>query len=184
MTKNLLINIHILNTKRSAELKDIVRGVLPDIRKIQINQIHQSGKICYVISDRMIQSQEINEYDFQTYSKNIRAKYFEIWNKFERDDYYLSKAYFHLYRNDDEYLKDRMDGEYILLHCDPNDNDKHGDYKRSPHLHFESAGFPINKAHIALNLSNLDCILSSITDLNNAMRTAIMMLNKQILEDI
>jgi hypothetical protein len=182
MTRNLIVSIDELKTSRYSELKELVRDVSPDFRKIQITQLNQSGKLCFVISDRMIQSQDIKEYDFQTKSKKIRASYFEVWDKLSKDTYYLSKAYMHLHRTDDEYLAVRTDGEYILLHCDPNDNDEHGDYKRSPHLHFENAGFPINKAHIALNLSNINQLLTSRRDLNIALRSAIVMLNKQILE--
>lgn len=184
MARNLVTNLNDLGALRSSEIKEVVRDAFSDTRKILINQIHQSGKLCFVISDRPIKSQELHEYDFQTKSKKIRGSYFEIWNQDTRDNYYLSKAYLHLHRVDKEYLEGKAGGEYILLHCDPNDDDDHGDYKRSPHLHFENAGFPINKAHIALNLSNINQILSSRADLNIALKAAVVMLNKQILEKL
>ena len=182
MARNLVANIDDLGSYRSSEIKEVVKDAFKEPRRILINQIHQSGKLCFVISYRHINSQELHEYDFQTRSNNIRGSYFEIWNQDGRDNYYLSKAYLHLHRVDKEYIAGKPGGEYILLHCDPNDNDDHGDYKRSPHLHFENAGFPINKAHIALNMSNINQILASRDELNIALKAAVLMLNKQILE--
>lgn len=182
MSKKIIVNIAELTSIRHNEIKELVKDIFPDIRNFQCNTLNKSRKICFALSDRLIQSQELNDYFFRTNSSKIRASYYEIWEPLIKGDYFLTKAYFHLYRTDNEYLTKREDGEYILLHCDPNDEDEHGDYKRSPHIHIENADYPINKAHIALNLSNINQILASRTELNKALKTAILMLKKQILD--
>lgn len=184
MTKrNLLVNNDELQTERIAEIVELVKIIHPKPKSIQAKPISQSGIITFVVSDKPVKSLEKKDYDFQTTSKNFKASYFEVWVKHEKNDYFLSKAYFHLYRTDNEYLKSiREDGEYVLLHCDPNDNDEHGDYKRSPHVHIENAEYPINKAHIALNLSNITQILESRLELNKALKSAILMLKEQIID--
>jgi hypothetical protein len=184
MSKKLILNIDKLSSVRNSEIKEIVKDIFPNVKRFQCKSINKSKKICYVLSDRAIRSHNIDDYNFRTHSPKLKASYYEIWNPLNKGNYYLSKAYFHLYRIDNEYLEKRNDGEYVLLHCDPNDNDEHGNYKRSPHIHIENANYPINKAHIALNLSDIEEILESRLKLNKALKNAILMLKKQIVDKL
>lgn len=179
--KNLVTCLSDIQSNRISEVISIVKIAHPNPKSINAKFLNKSGNISIVITDRHINSQNPEDYDFQTIAENIRARYNEVWVKFQKDEYYLSKAYFHLYKIDEEYLTKRKDGEYILLHCDPNDNDDHGDYKRSPHIHIENSDYPINKAHIALNLSNIKEILVSRMELNTALQKAVLMIKDQIL---
>jgi len=54
--------------------------------------------------------------------------------------------------------------------------------KRNPHFHIVASGFPINKVHIDLKLSNINDILNSRSELNKAMNSAIYMLKKEIFD--
>ena len=180
---NLLVSSEDLYCNRGKEIIEFIRIIHPSPRNIQTKLIPQSGQMTIVVSDRYITSNQISVFDFRTTSKLLKASYYEVWVKYDNFNHFLSKAYFHLYRTDNEYLETvREDGEYILLHCDPNEEGNHRDYKRSPHIHIEEAKFPINKAHFALNLMNLNEILSSKEKLDNALKVAITMLKEQVIE--
>jgi hypothetical protein len=120
----------------------------------------------------------INE-RFKTINPLFTASYYEIWNKFikSKQDYCLNRIYFHLYLSNE-------DKEYVLLHTDPSDNDiKHGNYKRSPHLHIKhSKDNIISHAHFALNINDYDIALSSLDEINKCFQNHIDMLAHQILK--
>ena len=107
--------------------------------------------------------------------KGIALAYYEVWkyvgNAFRSKKrgakerigkYVLTKAYLHLYRP----VSGDAEEELIFMHCDPLDESR---YKVAPHVHFEVAGYPWRKAHIALCdgwqnevLRNLECLDAAI----------------------
>ncbi len=115
---------------------------------------------------------------FKTINPNFNASYFEIWDRRDKNEFYLNKIYFHLYS-----IEERENKEYILLHTDPSDPDvTHGDYKRSPHLHIKrTTDLKIPHAHLALNINDYDKALSSISEMDKCFKNHINMLVNQIL---
>ena len=91
----------------------------------------------------------------------------------------LNRAYLHLYLRRDEIAENQI----LALHCDPNEpsSQKHYLYKAGPHVHMSAAADPLHRAHIALNTSNLKDVLRSVADLTTALRTAITMVDDQVL---
>jgi hypothetical protein len=71
----------------------------------------------------------------------------------------------------------------LALHCDPNEpsSQKHYLYKAGPHVHMSTAQDPLHRAHIALNTSNLKEVLRSVGDLTIALKTAVTMVDDQVL---
>ncbi|HWF67920.1 MAG TPA: hypothetical protein VN670_11470 [Acidobacteriaceae bacterium] len=69
--------------------------------------------------------------------------------------------------------------EIVALHCDPNEAraERHYRYKAGPHIHMSTAVDPLHHAHIGLNNDDLEDVLSSIDNLTNALRLAILMID-------
>jgi hypothetical protein len=127
-------------------------------------------------------SAELDRWRFTTKIPNIRASYHEIWlqTDFRQVDFYLERAYLHLYLRSDHNNED----EILALHCDPNEarSERHFLYKAGPHVHMMTAKNPLQHSHIALNNSNLTEVLSSVPNLTAALKTAIAMVDDQVLK--
>lgn len=121
---------------------------------------------------------DYRDWRFKSEIENFTCSYFEIWIPIESNQYYLDRAYFHLYFNDNE---------YVLLHSDPNEHlDEevryvNYEYKQSPHIHIKVAEQPLPHSHLALNTYDLNTILSNISQFDIAMEQGIVMIAREIL---
>lgn len=176
-----------LNSVRINQIKKLLKNIVADTRTLpQRIPATQHNKVIFCLSDSRITdygqfvSGEIGEL-FKTRNKSFRASYYEIWDKVPgtKQDYWLNRMYFHIYKIDDNSTK-----EYVLLHTDPIDDDvTHGDYKRSPHIHIKNVSDDnISHAHIALNITDYDDAFSSIVKLNECFSKHIKMIANQILK--
>ncbi len=73
------------------------------------------------------------------------------------------------------------------MHCDPNEPDdsgllKHAIYKRGPHIHVTAADQPLPHSHIALNVTQIDNVLSSFENLSAAFGSGVVMIRDQVLD--
>jgi hypothetical protein len=127
-------------------------------------------------------SPDPDEWRFPTRISNIRATYYERWIPTDERQkaFYLERAYLHLYRRDDA----GVEAQIMALHCDPNEpeSSKHFKYKAGPHIHVSMAEHPVRRAHLALNNANLATVLSSITELTSALRSAVTMVDDEVLD--
>lgn len=119
---------------------------------------------------------------FSTYRRDFRCGYFEIWRPVDERSrvYELYRAYLTLFRVP---RRQPEEDDLLALHCDPTieDSEPHAFYKRGPHLHVISAGYPLSHAHFALNQGHLSDIMESIESLSAAFAVAINMLREQVL---
>jgi len=124
---------------------------------------------------------EPDSWRFQTKIPHIRGAYYERWlpSDYRKVQWYLDRAYLHLYARREGDSED----EIMALHCDPNESqsERHYRYKAGPHIHMVTAEDPLPRSHIALNNDNFDKILSSISTLTAALKTAIVMVDDQVL---
>ena len=132
-----------------------------------------------------------DEMRFRTRVNNLIAMYYERWLPVfhgKEEFFYLERAYLHFYMIEESLADEK---EFLLLHCDPNedDNANHAKYKQNLHLHIEcsdSSCYPHcriwPKAHIALNPGYLNHVLEDINSLTKAIEEAIIMLKEQVLE--
>lgn len=130
----------------------------------------------------------IRDWRFSTIARGIRAAYYERWAAVDekRQHFYIQRAYLHLYRGDRHEL---AEAEIMALHCDPNEPDdsgllRHAMYKRGPHIHVSAAEHPFPHSHFALNVTELDNVLSSIGSLHAAVRSGVVLLRDQVLDVI
>jgi len=121
---------------------------------------------------------------FNTYVNGISAAYYERWEPIDatRKRYCFQRGYLHLFQKvgtDQEATEKKL----LLLHCDPNEPKErpHARYKQGPHLHVSAAGPPLAEAHIALNYSHLDEVLSSFDNLSVAWDNSIKLVNEEVL---
>ena len=113
---------------------------------------------------------------FNTNKKGFNASYFEIWSE-NGKDYSLEKAYFTLMEN-----VDNTNRELLALHIDPMENVY--PYKNGPHMHVKTANSVISKAHISLNLSNLNQVVNSYDVFKMAYRDALKMINSEVINNL
>lgn len=125
---------------------------------------------------------DYRDWRFRTVAPWLRASYFERWvaDSAQADAWYLNRAYLHLYRVG----APREETEFLALHCDPNEppDAAHAKYKRGPHLHIKVAENPFPKAHIALNLSDLASVLSSVESLTDALGLAVLLIRERVID--
>lgn len=166
---------------RSNQIIDNLKSIAKKTDKIITNDVSVGARSFIIgVSDVKEMGNNYHDWRFKTYLSDFRAMYYERWIPYDKNNYFLDRMYFHLYKMDRENL---IDEEYILLHCDagePQDSD-HFKYKLSPHLHIKSSEYPIPKAHIALNNGNVNDIINSMGKLNMAMSQGISMIENQIL---
>lgn len=172
-----------LSTGRTKQIEKLFTSIAFNKRTIKVNHVNVSRDYIMGISDVYERGTDYTAWRFRTNLKNYYAMYYEKWIPYEKDIYYLDRAYFHVYRTNSE--RDTVE-EYILLHCDVSEPDEadHAKYKQSPHLHLHSAEHPIPKSHIALNNGNLKEILESIDGMHLALKQAIDMIDDQILKPL
>jgi hypothetical protein len=104
--------------------------------------------------------------------------YFEAWRLETRNRFVLDQAYLNVYETTEISEK-----EIVCLHCDPSlppDSD-HARYKRGPHIHMSIAGFPYDRAHIALQGPDLAPVLRSTDTLHSALAWGVEMIRDEIL---
>lgn len=163
-------------------------GILKEIasnKNLYIHPISLKPKIVFAVSDIHEIGQNFTEWRFKISTTNYNASYYEVWTTNDYINYSLIKAYFHLYCIDEEYCKIIPSGEYLLLHCDPEDNDEiHGIYKKSPHLHVKTAKHPLPHAHIALNLYSVSQIYTNVDEFTKSIKQSIKMIDDQIVKKL
>lgn len=112
---------------------------------------------------------------------SLFINYFEIWYPDAADQTCsLDKAYMHL---DMPNHDGTFEEEVLALHCDPTIDkmDPAYIYKRGPHMHIPGHKWKIDKAHIALCVTNLDQTCSTIDSLTDALASIIKMIDAEIL---
>jgi hypothetical protein len=104
--------------------------------------------------------------------------YFESWSLESRNRFVLDQAYLNIYERTGGSEK-----EIICLHCDPSLllSADHAKYKRGPHIHISVAGFPYDRAHIALQGPDLTPVLRSTEALHSALAWGVEMIRDEIL---
>jgi hypothetical protein len=170
-------------------LRPLVRG---DSSCCRVNDRDKEGRQCVVLgsfSGSQPSSDFVRDWRFATPVAGLWGSYFERWIPADTKEkyYYLDRAYLHLY-----WLagaQDVSEREILALHCDPNEPEepanhpglKHSRYKRGPHIHVSTAEQPMPHSHIALNLGHLPEVLASFENLTVAIRSAIQILNEQVI---
>jgi hypothetical protein len=180
------MNIKVLqNDLLTSRVKELVQLLLPitNNKKLHIIVKSKGSSIAFIASNVNTNALDLRDYRFSTICSFLNASYYEIWNQITTTEYYLERAYCHLYLNDEAYLKNREDGEYILLHCDPNEDNgsPNAKYKQSPHIHVECAQYPISKVHFALYNGSLNEILKTKEAITVALQEAIIMLKEEVI---
>lgn len=108
---------------------------------------------------------------------HLFINYYEIWVSEDGGvSYSLEKAYMHL----DQASQDgRKDDEILAIHCDPctSRSDAQYPFKRGPHMHISSRIGSLNKAHIALCLTNVDNVCSNAQALTDALKEIVAMID-------
>jgi hypothetical protein len=128
----------------------------------------------------------VTDWRFSTIVRGVRAGYHERWIAVDekRRKFFIERAYLHLYRRRPD---EQDETEIIALHCDPNEPDdsgvlKHAVYKRGPHVHLTASEQPFPHSHIALNVTQLDAVLSSVDSLHTAVTAGVILLRDQVLD--
>lgn len=119
------------------------------------------------------------DWRFKTLDPVFKANYFEIWNKVANDKFILHLAYLTIFKGT------REDEEEVLsLHCDPVElkSSKIHKYKSGPHIHVKhSANEKFSKAHISLNMGELEKVLNSLPEMEIAFKNAIFMIRDEFI---
>lgn len=179
MSYNIIQNINEINSNRRHIVSDLLKEVAR--KQIHLHGIPYGSRYVLAISEKsQTLDKDFREWRFDTEISNITCSYHEMWEPIEKGNYFLFRAYFHIYKDGKEYL---------LLHCDPNEVENPAAlnqylYKRSPHLHVSVAEQPIPHSHIALNNSTLEHVLSSIDNFNQVMKTHIEMMKLEFIDKL
>lgn len=166
--------------KREADLRKLFKSLYGNPTgppSIKITNKHQR----YIgLCDSVYQDvTDHRKWRFKSYNKLFYIEYFERW-MVEEDLWYLERAYLHLKK-----IKSHNEMEdFLALHCDPliEKTEDHYKFKIGPHLHIECADYPLPKSHFALNLTDLDKVLSSTVCLTKAIESALELIKDQVLE--
>jgi hypothetical protein len=178
---------------RVTDIREMVRPLVRgDSSCRRLNERDRDGRPCIVLasfSGPQPPSDAFRDWRFATAVTNLWGSYFERWVPVDVKGrhYFLDRAYLHLYRR--TRIEDANDREILGLHCDPNepnepsnyDGPKHARYKRGPHIHVSTAEQPMPHSHIALDLGQLPEVLGSFENLSSAIRSAIRMLDDQVI---
>jgi hypothetical protein len=180
-------------TDRPKTIRKFLQPLVPDTSKFSV-QPKSCNSTEYIVAaaDNHNPSSRYDQMRFKTQVQNLRAMYYERWNKFyqgKEEFFYLDRAYLHFYFIDTSPKPEEK--EFVLLHCDPNEPDdaNHAKYKQSLHLHIECSErscYPHcdiwPHAHIALNTGYLDHVLQDVNSLTKAIEEAVWMLKEEVLE--
>jgi hypothetical protein len=123
-------------------------------------------------------SSHYRDWRFTIDARSHHAMYFEVWRTETQNRLVLDQAYLNIYEKTGTSEK-----EIICLHCDPSlapDAD-HAKYKRGPHIHMSVAGFPYDRAHIALQGPDIAAILKSADALDGALAWGVEMIRDEII---
>lgn len=124
---------------------------------------------------------EAREIRFRLAGGRLWANYFEIWSASDESKQLdLFKAYLTLFRAAQEGRAD----ELIAIHCDPSEDgpEPATSYKRGPHLHVIAASDPIPRVHFALDLGQLELLLSSLDELETGWKRLVRMLKVEVVD--
>ena len=168
--------------KRILLLPKLLQPILPPGRKLACKPrllSRQTVLSMYLGSEPL--DLEPDSWRFQTRISQIRASYYERWipTDFRHQQWFLERAYLHIYAR----RSNNYEQEILALHCDPNEpqSERHFRYKAGPHIHMPTAEHPLQHSHIALNNDTIDAVLASVTELTTALKTAILMVDDQVL---
>ena len=115
-------------------------------------------------------------------TQNVSLCYYEIWEyrkiKGKGIYYILNKAYLHVFL----LHPSQNEKDLIFLQCDPQEpeSSEHYRFKVAPHVHFEIAGCPWNRAHIPLCDGWQEKVLENITSLDKALDRSMEFIVNQI----
>lgn len=180
---NLIENIDGLVERRTQSVRNNIAILSLNPGNIRLYQ-RPLGGVAYLglsESSRMEIEKNVREWRVDCYKKGITLNYFEAWVPLEKGNYYLEKAYLHLYQNSDL---------IICIHSDPNEptQDNGGyiyrEYKQSPHIHMSILKSDLKKAHIALSCDNLDECIYSLANFDFSMFLHIEMIKKEVIDRI
>lgn len=181
----LISTIDDLSAHRIGSIKNTLKKIACNTKTLSVQQLSMNSKIIFAASDVIETGREFTTWRFRTHADEYNCSYYETWNQLNDTEYTLNRAYFHVYCINQEFCRNFPKGEYLLLHCDPMEDDpNHGVYKKNPHLHVKTAKQPLPHAHIALNLYSADQIYSSVADFEKTIDQLIEMLSKQIIDNI
>ncbi len=179
-----------LTKRRATVVRELLQPLVtsPDANRstgyIQCQKATTANRRRYILAGHsgVTPGTHYQDWRFSTYRRDFRCAYHEIWESADERlrIYELYRAYFTLFRVPRRQPKE---DDLLALHCDPmiKDSDPHAFYKRGPHLHVIFAGYPLSRAHFALNQVYLSDILESIESLSFALAVAINMLKEQVL---
>lgn len=181
----LIVTIDDLLSHRIESIRNTLKKIASNQKAVSVQQLSLNSKIIFAASDVIETGRDFTTWRFRTHADEYNCSYYETWNQLNETEYTLKRAYFHVYCTNQEFCKIFPKGEYLLLHCDPDEDDPdHGVYKKNPHLHVKTAKQPLPHAHIALNLYSADQIYSSIVNFEKTIDQLIEMLSKQIIDSI
>jgi hypothetical protein len=126
---------------------------------------------------------EYTSWRFLTIAPLTYAQYYERWERLNGRAWQLERAYLHLFRPKE---RQREEEEYICIHCDPltNPESPGSKYKRGLHLHCSAAGYPLKKAHFALDGGYLESMLRSSDSLNSSWAWVVALLREEVLSEL
>jgi hypothetical protein len=137
-----------------------------------------TSRIIIATHDGAPSSSHFRDWRFTIEARKYHAMYFEAWSLEARNRFVLDQAYLNIYERTATNEK-----EIVCLHCDPSispDAD-HAKYKRGPHIHMSVAGFPYDRAHIALHGPDIVPILRSTEALQSALAWGVEMIRDEII---
>jgi len=180
---NIIENISYIGTNRNSDILSLLSSISLSKKQLTVYQRPYAGHTAFAVADtpKNIRDTDIRDWRFSTAIKDIKCSYFELWTPIEKGDYFLYRAYFHVYKNENE-------KEYVLLHTDPNEETfeeggyEYYKYKQSPHMHISIAEQPFPHAHIPLDNVDIDNVLSSIQNLDKSMMAHIEMISREIID--
>lgn len=171
--------------RRKEEITRILKPLVSGRNTIYIHHTQRNSSEFVWVAVALRESTQ-GDYESKKFpiTDSFQASYHERWqrNFLGKEEYwYLERAYLHFYKLN----KETADyDEYLLLHCDPNEDREHAPYKQCPHHHIEVAPHPWPKAHIALNVGFLKEMLTDASSLTKAFEGAIIMLHDQVLQHL
>jgi len=137
-----------------------------------------TSRIIIATHDGSPTSSHYRDWRFTIEARRYHAMYFEAWGLEARNQFVLEQAYLNIYERTGTDEK-----EIICLHCDPSlsPDAEHAKYKRGPHIHMSVAGFPYDRAHIALQGPDLAPVLNSTATLHSALAWGVEMIRDEII---
>ena len=125
-------------------------------------------------------SEHFDDLYFKTFATDIWSQYYEFWKPFdEYSKFLLYRAYLNLFIvNRQTHSFDKL----VSVHCDPCEegNEPETLYKRGPHLHVQRANPPIPKCHFPLNFTELNRVLASVDNINDALKNAVQIISNEV----